>query len=231
MIAVGVIDVGSPRSGKLGWAILAPNDAPETGGDLDAFIARIGALGRTSPLGIGFEAPLFIPTRAVAMDVLSGRKGEGSRAWSAGAGATVTTTALAVVTYTLARLRSHLPEARAETAWSQPPAEPGQVLFFEAFVTGAAKGADHAHDAWIAAEAAKDLLESTATVTSAIDEIEVFSLLGASLLRTGWSTDLGVLSSPCLVVKPSPRRDANCPQEAGLGVTLGVSAKSVKDRA
>lgn len=37
---------------------------------------------------------------------------------------------------------------------------------------------------------------------SAIDEPEVFSLLGASLLRTGWSADLAVLSAPCLVVRP-----------------------------
>lgn len=202
MIAIGVIDVGSPRSGKLGWAVLAPNAAPLTGGDLDAFIELMGEIGRDWPLAIGFEAPLFIPARARAYDVLSGRKGEGSRPWSAGAGAAVTTAALGVMTYTLTGLRSRLNQASASTDWTAPPTAPGHALFFEAFVTGAAKGIDHAHDALIAAEAAAKLLRYDQAYRSAIDETEVFSLLGASLLRTGWSTDLALLSTPCLVVRP-----------------------------
>lgn len=202
MTAIGVIDVGSPRSGKLGWALLEPDHAPQSGGDLDAFIARAAEAGARSPLAIGFEAPLFIPTRAVALDVLSGRKGEGSRPWSAGAGAAVTTAALAVVTYTLSGLRRLMPNARASLDWTVPPSAPGEVLFFEAFVTGTAKGADHAHDALIAVEAFRALLEGGQAYRSAIAETEVFNLLGASLLRTGWTTDLEVLSAPCLVVKP-----------------------------
>lgn len=202
MTAIGVIDVGSPRSGKLGWAIIPPEGSAVTGSDLDAFVEAIGQLGAAHALAIGFEAPLFIPARSVAMDVLSGRKGEGSRAWSAGAGATVTTAALAVVTYTLAGLRKRLGQADATTDWTSPLSSAGQVLFFEAFVTGAAKGVDHANDALIAAEAAAKLLGSPRAYRSAIDEMDVFSLLGASLLRTGWSTDLALLAAPCLVVRP-----------------------------
>lgn len=206
LIAIGVIDVGSPKSGKLGWAILAPGAEPITGGDLDAFVARMGKLGGSWPIAVGFEAPMFIPARAVALEVLTARKGEApkgerSRPWSGGAGATVTTTALAVVTYTLSGLRRLLPQATASTEWTRA-AVAGRALFFEAFVTGSAKGDDHAHDALLAAEAARGLLTGTATYRSAIDEIEVFNLLGASLLRTGWSTDLGLLSAPCLVVRP-----------------------------
>lgn len=202
MIAIGVIDVGSPRGGKLGWAVLTPNAAPVTGGDLDAFIQLIGEIGRDWPLAIGFEAPLFIPARQKAFDVLSARKGEGSRAWSARAGPTAMTTALAVMIYALTGLRRRLGQVSANTDWTTPPASPGQALFFEAFVTGTAKGADHAHDALIAAEAATKLLRYDQAYRSAIDETEVFSLLGASLLRTGWSTDLALLSTPCLVVRP-----------------------------
>lgn len=202
MTTIGVIDVGSPRSGKLGWAILEIGGACRTGGDLDVFIEKVGTLGNTSPLVVGFEAPLFIPTRSAALDVLSGRRGEGSRPWSAGAGAAVTTAALAVVTYTLAGLRSRLPSATALMDWTEPPQFPGEVLFFEAFVTGAAKGLDHAGDARVAAEAASALLQDARPYRSAIDEQEVFSLLGASLLRTGWTNDIGFLSTPCLVVKP-----------------------------
>lgn len=202
MIAVGVIDVGSPKSGKLGWAILEPGAAPVTGGDLDAFITQAGALAGKWPLAIGFEAPLFIPTRAKALDVLTSRHGEGSRPWSAGAGAAVTTAALAITTYTLTGLRALTPQATASTDWTRLPRASGDVLFFEAFVTGLAKGTDHAHDALIAAEAARELLCGGRAYGSAIGDTDVFSLLGASLLRSGWSTDLSLLSSPCLVVKP-----------------------------
>lgn len=202
MTAIGVIDVGSPRSGKLGWAILEPGHAPQTGGDLDVFIEAVSATGSRVPLAIGFEAPMFIPARTVALDVLSARSGEGSRPWSAMAGATVTTTALAIVAYTLTGLRRRMPAATASMDWTRPPQAAGRVLFFEAFVTGTAKGLDHAHDALIAAEALRGLLEGGRPYRSAIAEAEVFNLLGASLLRTGWSTDLAVLSAPCLVVKP-----------------------------
>lgn len=201
-IAIGVVDVGSPKGGKLGWAILAPGAEPELGKDLDAFIAAMGTLGATWPLAIGFEAPLFIPAPAEALKILSGRHGEGARPWSAGAGAAVTTAALAVVTYTLAGLRQRLGGARASTDVAALPARPGDAFFFEAFVTAAAKGVDHADDALIAAREAQALLSGDRPYRSAIDEPVVFSLLGASLLRTGWSTDLAVLSAPCLVVKP-----------------------------
>lgn len=201
-IAIGVIDVGSPKGGKLGWAILAPNTDPVLGKDLDVFIDAMTALGANWPLAIGFEAPLFIPTPAEALKVLSGRKGEGSRPWSAGAGAAVTTAALAVVTYTLAGLRRGLSQAMPSTDFRVLPVRPGDTLFFEAFVTAAAKGDDHADDAFIAAREIQALLGGNRPYRSAIDEPEVFSLLGASLLRTGWSTDLAVLSAPCLVVRP-----------------------------
>ncbi|WP_242077109.1 hypothetical protein [Brevundimonas diminuta] len=201
-IAIGVIDVGSPKGGKLGWAILTPNADPILGKDLDVFIDAMTALGTNWPLAIGFEAPLFIPASAEALKILSGRKGEGSRPWSAGAGAAVTTAALAVVTYTLTGLRRGLSQAAASTDVNALPTCPGDILFFEAFVTAAAKGDDHADDAFIAARETKALLGGDRPYRSAIDEPEAFSLLGASLLRTGWSTDLAVLSAPCLVVKP-----------------------------
>lgn len=201
-LTIGVIDVGSPKGGKLGWAILAPDADPVLGKDLDAFIDAMKALGAHWPLAIGFEAPLFIPTPAEALKILNARKGEESRPWSAGAGAAVTTAALAVVTYTLGGLRRGLGEATASTDLAALPVRPGDTFFFETFVTAAAKGDDHADDAFIAAREIQTLLAGDRPYRSAIDEPDVFSLLGASLLRTGWSTDLAVLSAPCLVVKP-----------------------------
>ena len=86
--------------------------------------------------------------------------------------------------------------------WRSPPTEPGDVLFFEAFVSQSAKGGDHAEDARIAAEAARELIGSK-SARAAVNEKEVFSTLGAALLRTGWSKDLALLSIPRLVVKPA----------------------------
>ena len=36
---------------------------------------------------------------------------------------------------------------------------------------------------------------------NAVWEDSVHSLVGAALLRTGWSTDLGLLEAPCVVIK------------------------------
>lgn len=106
------------------------------------------------------------------------RRGEGSRPWSAGAGASVTTAALAVVTYTLAGLHRGLSEAAASTDISALPIRPGDTPFFEAFVTAAAKGADHADDALIATREMSDLLSGDRPYRSAIDEPEVFQSAG-----------------------------------------------------
>jgi hypothetical protein len=38
---VGVVDVGSPSRGKLGWAIVSPYRAPFLGTDLDRFVVEI----------------------------------------------------------------------------------------------------------------------------------------------------------------------------------------------
>jgi hypothetical protein len=201
MIAVGVIDVGSPKRGKLGWAIRRAGAAATTGSDLDVFIEAISKIAGQVPVAIGFEAPLFIPLRPTAMATLTARSGEGSRPWSAGAGATVTTIALGIVTYALAQLRERLPAATASVDWRAPPTSTGQVLFFEAFVTQMSKGSDHARDALIAAEVARQLFEMMPPCASAITEVDdVLSTLGAALLRTGWSTDLALLATPCLVL-------------------------------
>jgi hypothetical protein len=194
MIAVGVVDVGSPKAGKLGWAILPPNAEVCQGRDLDDFIERMADLSAHWPAAVGFEAPMFVPLRREALATLTRRQGEGTRPWSAGAGATVTTAALGVVSYTLARLRERLPVALASVDWRSKPREHGDVLFFEAFVSQAAKGEDHAHDALIAAEAARTHLEPDTPGPSAIEEDDIFSTLGAAL---------ALLSMPCLVVKPA----------------------------
>lgn len=123
---------------------------------------------------------------------------------------------LGVVTYTLEGLRRGLSEATATTDVNALPTRPGDAFFFEAFVTAAAKGETHTDDAFIAAREAHDLFAGHRPYRSAIDETEIFSLLGASLLRTGWTTDLAVLSAPRLVVKPGFNHHAGALPEGAL---------------
>jgi hypothetical protein len=150
-------------------------------------------------LAIGFEAPLFTPYRAIAKTVLKSRTGEGNRPWSAGAGAAVTAAALGVVPYTLRNLREMLPAASALVS-SALPQRPGQIQYWEAFVTASAKGKDHSDDALIALREFSRRAQSGPLISD-IDEQEVLSLLGAALLRTGWTEDINVLAEPCLVVR------------------------------
>jgi hypothetical protein len=57
MIAVGVVDVGSPKASKLGWAILAPDQEACQGRGLDDFIEHMVGLSaqclRGEPQGRG----------------------------------------------------------------------------------------------------------------------------------------------------------------------------------
>lgn len=76
-----VVDVGSPAKGNLGWWIIGPefNQGSTSADDLiDALVASL----QTAPLVLGFEAPMYVPAKRVAIHLLKSRPGEGSRAWS-----------------------------------------------------------------------------------------------------------------------------------------------------
>ena len=87
MGVVAVIDVGSPKAGKLGWAFQRDDDPVETGSNLDEIVDRMGAALEVTSVALGFEAPLFVPYRNDAMTLTNARAGEGNRPWSAGPGA------------------------------------------------------------------------------------------------------------------------------------------------
>ncbi len=74
---------------------------------------------------------------------------------------------------------------------------------WEAFVSDEGKGesSSHAGDAEIAVRRFIDSLPNPDAANAIISNEEVHSLLGAALLRTGWTTDPSVLSEPCLVIK------------------------------
>jgi len=199
-IVVGAIDVGAPKN--IGWAIVSGDDV-EHGGDLDEFIVRFAKASDRKPSALGFEAPLFIPHGRPIQKLTSQRNGENGRPWSAGAGATVTTIGLAIVTHVLAGLREHGCKQRAVLDWKAWPNK-DDLLLFEAFVSGDnhAGPGEHWKDALNAAHGFVAALPNL-DAANAVLEPEVFSLIGACLIRTGWAkAGDELLSQPCLVIRP-----------------------------
>lgn len=180
----------------------------EGNNDIDCCVDALANALREGPLALGFEAPLFVPRRDKPSDLLKARRGECedgvNRPFSAGAGAAVLVAALAVVPYVLSKLKTAVPHAMSLLDWRSKLSEPGQTLLFEAFVTNQASSRPdtrHVEDARRAVEAFQRGLLRPEEFNSAIDEPNCFNLLGAMLLQTGWTKDLGFLSYPCLVVK------------------------------
>jgi len=199
-ITIGAIDVGAPHN--IGWAILSGSDV-EHGGDLDEFIVRFAELSKGRPSALGFEAPMFIPHGRPMKKLTSQRNGDNGRPWSAGAGATVTTIGLAIVSHVLTGLRGYGYNRRAVIDWNSWPIN-DDLLLFEAFVSGAnhAGPGEHWKDALNAAEGFAQALPNL-DAANAVSENEVFSLIGACMMRTGWAeTDNSLLSEPCLVIRP-----------------------------
>jgi hypothetical protein len=67
-VCVGGIDVGSPKSGNLGWAI-RKGEQKSHGDDLAEFIMEFAKLRDGCPAALGFEAPLFVPIRDKALEL------------------------------------------------------------------------------------------------------------------------------------------------------------------
>lgn len=196
-----VIDIGSPSKGNLGWWVYGPNH--DTGGtDTAAMIDCLVSVVSDGPLALGFEAPMYVPAGRELNASLRMRPGEGSRPWSGSAGATVAAISLAIVPAILSALAHAVPKMRAWQDWSRLPTRAGQVLAFEAFVSGG-KSDGHAADARVAAIEAARLLSGGNVATSALGAEPCFSSLGAALVHTGLTDDVVELHTPCLVVRAS----------------------------
>ena len=199
-IVVAVVDVGAPKN--IGWAIIVGGEV-EHGNDLDVFIERFALASKGRPSALGFEAPLFIPHGRPLQKLTAQRIGDKGRPWSAGAGATVTTIGLAVVSHVLSGLRDIGCKQRATLDWQAWPRN-DDLLVFEAFVSGDnhAGPGEHWKDALNAAEGFVRALPDL-TAANAVSEANVFSMIGACMMRTGWAeTGIVYLSQPCLVIRP-----------------------------
>lgn len=201
-----VIDIGTPGK-SLGWAAVDASGVAVDGTDVDACIDTLAQALLQEPVALGFEAPMWIPTRMDLKRLTSARQGEAglglSRPFSASAGATVLVTGMVVVTYVLRRLRDQSPKARAQFDWGNPPTGVGELLVWEAFVTNQKKTHDerHVEDAKLAIEAFQQGMKDSSTFKSSVMEADCLSLVGAALIKAGWIKDLEMLTTPCLVVR------------------------------
>lgn len=202
---VAVIDVGSPKN--LGWAIDCPD---QEGDDLDTAVQAIASALRAGPVALGFEAPQFAPMRNDPLTLTQARTGEGSRPFSAGAGASVLVTSLVVVPYVMACLRREIPNGAATFDWKRQLTGQSNLLLWEAFVSNQnSKDPErHKQDARRAILDFRERMSNPTSLESDVTTPQAFNLLGAALLRTGWSTDLSLLSAPCLVVRSAARAAA-----------------------
>src|SRR5437867_2964803 len=98
-------DVGSISTQKFGWAAKSSGWA-DSGTSIEKLGSSIAAdLESDSPVALGFECPLFVPFVAQSSRLGCSREGEGSRPWSAHAGAASLATGLVQVTWLLNRVR------------------------------------------------------------------------------------------------------------------------------
>ena len=206
-------DIGSVAEKNFGWARVDAGEGgePRTGssiGDLAVELADDLNAGR--PTVLGFECPLWVPLPTDGEGLGKARPGEGSHAWSAGPGALVLTTGSTQIPWLLRAVREKAPGQSAFLSWG-PFEEAGRGLFlWEAFISGEGKVGkaqapagenEHERDARIATEEFASVLADPEAANASVPEGDVQSLIGAAMLRTGWSMDIALLSQPCLVIK------------------------------
>ena len=85
--------------------------------------------------------------------------------------------------------------------WQQFDCAGTGLFIWEAFVSGSAKQLSHVEDAMVGACAFLAALPNPALSNAINCESEVHSLIGAALLRTGWSADISILRRECLVIR------------------------------
>jgi hypothetical protein len=197
LLHVAVIDIGKLEN--LGWVVEGPV-VNESGTDIDLFIELLAKAMTLGPLAVGFEAPMFVPYGRGRAGLDKAREGDGDRAFSASAGAVVLTKGLVIVPYILENLRSRVGAVRPTFNWRNALFE-GDLLLFEAFVTHMGKLVTHEECARLALNQFQKGWRDRELFESAVTDQCTLNLLGAMLLRVGWSDDPNILSAPCLVVR------------------------------
>lgn len=195
-------DIGSVAKNNFGWYVSYENGATDSGASIDSLGTSVAdSINLKRQVALGFEAPMFVPLRDNPVTLTSRRQGETNPNWIGGPGAAVLATALVQVPWLLRDIKEKLTvDAEATLDWNKFSDNLISLFLWEAFVSGDAKGNSHIDDARIAVEAFKGSLPNP-MFNNAIVEPVVVSLLGAALIRTGWSSNIQLLSKSCLVIR------------------------------
>jgi len=204
---IGVVDIGSPKLGNIGWCFInIQTNKVYTGGDLDDLFPHLIQASQSSGILLGLEAPLFVPLRPNLMEATKGRKGEGRRPWSAGAGAQVLALNLPIMSYIFKALYKNIPDSTYFLNEDNFRANSGEIMIFEALVSGVDKGSDHIHDAQIMASSCLAYSHAHNLPPSILEmekDTEYLNLSAAALLRCGALHDVQSLPLPSPIYKPS----------------------------
>lgn len=203
-VAVYCADIGSVAKRRFGWAGASRVGEPalESGITMDGLASAVANnLNDGRPVALGLECPLFVPITDDPSGLTCARPGEGARAWSAGAGAGALATGLTQTVWLLREIAGRLTSrAPAYLDWPTFVRAHQGLFLWEAFVTGSSKADSHIGDAALAVNAFLRALPNPDAM-NAVSCLDVHSLVGAALIRTGWSTDPQLLSRPCIVIK------------------------------
>jgi len=194
-------DVGSIEKGRFGWW---HSHSPDAHGGLPSELVDwvSDALDGGLPVALGFECPLFVPLRDDERKLLRQRQGESGYPFAAAAGACALVTGAVESAWVLRGIRRRVRRSvDAFLDWEKFVKAGSGLFLWEAFVAGAAKTGDDIGDARAGAEAMASALPDPRASNAVECTSAAYSLIGAALLRTGWSTNLGLLSEPCLVIR------------------------------
>jgi hypothetical protein len=204
-LVVYCADIGSVPRGRFGWARGEHREdieeQPSSGTDISDLADSLAAdVAADRPVALGFECPLFVPVPDLPNRLGAQCAGEGTRTWSAGAGAGAMATGIVEVAWLLRELRGRVLSTSTYLDWAEFTAA-GQGLFlWEAFVSNRAKDATHVQDATDAVDAFQEALPDVMGA-NAVTADAPLSLLGAAMLWSGWSENIDLLHKPCLVIK------------------------------
>jgi hypothetical protein len=220
------VDIGSVKPpGRFAWAVVdAPGDKVSDAGDdpEGAVTGLVDALQGGSRVALALECPLTVPVPSGARDqwrlLGQARRGEGNRAWSAGAGAYALATGLAQGAWICDRVVERVGSITATTSVDQWHAGSAQLLLAEAFVSADGKPVavptgQHAADAAAAAILLWQMLSGgvgQSDITCAPHG--AFNLMAAMALRAGLKINPDEQHGEILVVKVKPER-----RDAGIG--------------
>jgi hypothetical protein len=202
---VFAVDIGSVKKGNFAWARLADDFSGTnefSSSSIDELILSIKSdLELGKKVSLGFECPLTVNLPSNPQDLTSARKGDGDRAWCAGAGSSALAVGLVECAWILQRIREITEKMILPTLdWDYFVDSDSNLFLWEAFVTAKAKGLTHLEDAIIAA---KSFIEAYPRIvsSSAVRNDVPYSLIGAALLRSGLSDQMCLLSQDCIVIK------------------------------